>query len=126
MPWEYLAISIVGSLAVAVLLCIWLIRLMRRREPYASFLRLGNRRKLSFFRLLIQDARVPIYLKLLLLAVVIYFVSPVDFIPGFVLDDVAFALLALVIIVKYLPRPVLQSLLEEAAETGAVGRTGSG
>ena len=71
--------------------------------PLLGFLRSRNRRKLTFFRLLLQDRRVPLYVKLLPLAVVVYVASPIDLLPGLIFDDVAVALLTLVLIVRVTP-----------------------
>ena len=115
MPWFYITLTSVGSLILAVLICLWIVRRLGRREPYARFIRLRNRRKLTFFRLLLQDQRVPLYIKLLPLLVAVYLVSPIDLLPGIVLDDLAVALLALVLIVKFTPRQVFEDLLRRAA-----------
>ena len=115
MPWYYMIFTAVGGLILAALLCLCTVRWLGRREPYAGFIRLRNRRKLTFFRLLLQDHRVPFYIKLLPLFVAVYFVSPIDLLPGIPLDDIALALLALVLIVRLTPRGVLVDLLNRAA-----------
>ena len=55
-----------------------LIRWFGRREPYRNFLRLRNQRKLTFVRLMIQDPRVPPYVKAVPFLLLIYLVSPID------------------------------------------------
>ena len=115
MPWSYLIITTAGGLLLAALLCLGIIRWLGHRDPYAGFIRLRNRRKLTFLRLLLQDQRVPLYIKLLPLFVLVYFVSPIDLLPGIPLDDIALALLALVLIVRLTPRAVLADLLHQAA-----------
>jgi uncharacterized membrane protein YkvA (DUF1232 family) len=80
---------------------------------------LRARRKLTFFRLLLQDGRVPLYVKLLPLVVAVYLASPIDLLPGIILDDVALALLALVLIIRFAPRHVLEELLQRAQEADA-------
>ena len=115
MPWFYLAIISVGGLVLAALLCLLIVRRLGNLEPYSGFVRLRNRRKLTFFRLLLQDQRVPLYVKLLPLLVVAYLASPIDLLPGIPVDDIALALLALVLIVKLTPRQVLEDLLNRAA-----------
>ena len=115
MPWFYIILTSVGSLVLGVLLCLWIIRSLGRREPYATFIRLRNRRKLTFLRLLLQDRRVPLYIKLLPLLAAVYLVSPIDLLPGIVLDDIALALMVLVLIVRLTPRQVLEDLLHQAA-----------
>ena len=47
--------------------------------------------------------------------VAVYLVWPIDLLPGIPLDDIAFALLALVLIVRLTPSHVLEDLLHEAA-----------
>jgi len=116
--WVYVISAMAGGLAAAVLLCFWTVRWLGRRDPYSAFLRLRNRRKLTFFRLLLQDRRVPLYVKLLPLAVVVYVASPIDLLPGLIFDDVAVALLTLVLIVRFTPRHVLEELLRQADSSG--------
>ena len=95
-------------LAVAVVL--WMVR----REPYASFHRLGLRAKMTFLRLLVFDRRLPWYVRALPLAVLVYWISPVDLIPFFPFDDIAFALLVLALMVWLIPRDLITELLAKA------------
>lgn len=118
MSWIYLVISAIGGLGLAVLLFFWTLRWLGRREPYAGFIRLPNRRKLTFFRLLLADGRVPLYVKILPVLTLLYLASPIDLIPGVMLDDVVLALLALVLIIKLTPRQVVADLVQQAAHPG--------
>jgi len=59
-----------------------------------------------------------LYVKLLPLAVVVYLISPIDLLPGIFLDDIAVALLALVLIIRFTPRHVLEELLRQADCSG--------
>ena len=113
--WLYLAASAIGGLLLLALLCMFIIRRFARLEPYGAFVRLSNRRKLTFFPLLLLDQRVPLFIKLLPLLVAVYLASPIDLLPGIPLDDIAFALLALVLIVRLTPKHVLEDLLRQAA-----------
>jgi uncharacterized membrane protein YkvA (DUF1232 family) len=66
-----------------------------------------------------RDRQIPPYVKLIPVALVVYLSIPFDIIPDFVpvlgyLDDVALALLALVLIIKLTPRPVVLDLLRQA------------
>ncbi len=115
MPWHLLIVSAVGSFVMAAVLCFGIIRWLGRREPYGAFIRLRIRRKLRFCWLVFLDKRVPLPLKLLVLAVLVYLISPIDILPGIVLDDIAVALLALVLIIRFTPRAVLEELIREAA-----------
>jgi uncharacterized membrane protein YkvA (DUF1232 family) len=119
--WLYLAVIIVVGLVVASLLLFSLVRWLTRREPYGTFMRLRTRRKLTFFRLMLGDTRIPFYVKAIPIGLVAYLSIPFDIIPDFVpvlgyLDDVAIALLALVLIIKLSPRQVVTELLQKAEE----------
>jgi uncharacterized membrane protein YkvA (DUF1232 family) len=121
LSWLYLTIAIVAGLTLFSLALYWLIRWLGKREPYGTFLRLRTRQKLTFFRLLLRDRgrQVPLHVKLIPVALVIYLSIPFDIIPDFVpvlgyLDDVALALLALVLIIKLTPQPVVLDLLRQA------------
>ena len=61
---------------------------------------------------LMLDGRVPLRLKLIIPAAVIYFISPIDLIPDFLplrgrIDDILVALLALGLFVGMAPRDVV-------------------
>ncbi len=119
MFWLYLAIIVGVALVVAALLCFGLVRWLGKREPYSTFMRLRTWRKLTFFRLILRDNRVPLYVKAIPIALVVYLSMPFDIIPDFVpvlgyLDDVAIAMLALVLVIKLSPLPVTVELLEQA------------
>jgi uncharacterized membrane protein YkvA (DUF1232 family) len=120
--WLNLTIAIVVLLVLVSLALFWFIRYLGKREPYATFLKLRTRRKLTFFRLVLRDkdGQVPWYVKLIPPALIVYLALPFDIIPDFIpvvgyLDDVAIALLALVLIMKLTPRPVVLEMLREAA-----------
>ena len=115
MFWLYLLISIGGSIALAAVLSFFTVRWLAKREPYSSFVRLPMRRKLTFFRLLLLDPRVPLNVKAILIFAVVYVVSPIDLVPAFVVDDVAVALLALVLVVRLTPPQVFQDIIQRAA-----------
>lgn len=125
MSWPYLIIASAVGLGLAVLLLFWTLRWLGRREPYAGFIRLPNRRKLTFFRLLLADGRVPLYVKILPVLTLLYLASPIDLIPGVMLDDVVLALLALVLIIKLTPRKVVADLVGQAAQPGSNGVRGA-
>lgn len=121
MFWIYVALAIVAGIIAGSLLTLWYIRWLSRREPYGAFLRLRTRRKITFFRLLMVDRhkQVPIYVKAIPVLLVVYLSIPFDLIPDFIpvlgyLDDVALAMLALVLIIKLTPRQVVLAMLEEA------------
>lgn len=112
--WKELAVMVVGSAALAAALALLLIRRLIRREPYATFHRLTLRAKLTFLRLLVLDLRLPWYVRALPLAVLVYWLSPLDLLPLIPLDDIALALLALALIVWLTPRGLIAELLQTA------------
>lgn len=118
MSWITFLIIGVGSLAGASLLAYCVIRMLAKREPYSSFARLHWRSKITFFRLLIFDNRVPWAARILLVIVIVYLISPIDLLPGVALDDVALALVALVAIVKMTPQNVVSDLIQAADQSG--------
>lgn len=121
MFWLYLVISAAAGLTALALILFWYVRWLAGREPYGTFMKLNVRQKLAFFRLLLRDRdrQVPLYVKIIPIALVIYLLIPFDIIPDFVpvigyLDDVAIALVALVLIIRFSPRAVVLELLNQA------------
>jgi uncharacterized membrane protein YkvA (DUF1232 family) len=118
MPYAYVIASVVG-IAVGVLLGAYLLsRRMQGREPHASFLRLRTRQKVVFFKRLVSDRRVPMWIKAVPFALALYLAMPFDLIPDFIpvlgyLDDVAFVVLALATVMKFTPRDVIDELLQD-------------
>ena len=99
----------------AVLMLRWL----GKREPYSNFIKLRTRRKLTFIRLLMGDDRVPTYVKIIPILLLIYLTSPIDLVPDFIpvlgyLDDIVIALLALALIIRLTSGPVVLDLLQRA------------
>ena len=93
-----------------------------RREPYASFIRLRLRAKLTFLRLLAFDPRLPWYVRALPLVALAYWISPVDLIPGFMADDIALTLLVILAVVRLTPRELITELLQTADAAHPSGR----
>jgi uncharacterized membrane protein YkvA (DUF1232 family) len=68
-----------------------------------------------------ENKRVPWYVKSIPVILVLYLSMPFDIIPDFVpvlgyLDDVAIALLALVLVIKLTPRDAVLDLLKDAGK----------
>ncbi len=122
MDWKFLALGLGAGLLVAALLAMATVWWLVRREPYASFQRLTLRAKLTFLRLLVFDRRLPWYLRVLPLAVLVYWISPVDLIPLVPLDDLALALLVLAAMVWLTPRDLIAELLREADAAHPAGQ----
>ena len=103
-----------AGLALSALMCWGFVVYLRRREPFASFMRLSLRAKLTFLRLLAFDPRLPWYVRALPLLALAYWISPIDLIPGFMADDLAFTLLMIVAVVRLTPRELIAELLQTA------------
>ncbi len=124
MSWLTLAILIaVGSLVLGGFALI-AVRFLGRREPYKNFLSLRTRRKLTFVRFMIQDTRVPLYVKAVPFLLLLYLISPIDIVPDFIpvlgyMDDLLITMLALVLILKLTSAPVVQDLIQRARAADA-------
>lgn len=122
MRLTYLLAGIGGGLLIAGIEVYALSRRLEKHEPYRSFTRLRIRQKLTFFRRLLSDRRIPWLVKMTPIILVLYLAMPIDLIPDFVpvlgyLDDVAVALIALALVVRFSPRPILNDLLRHIQVT---------
>ncbi len=94
-------------------------------EERALLRRIGGlplRRKLALARGLASDPAVPLALRLLPVAMLVYLLLPFDLIPDFIpvlgqLDDVVLLGLALVVLLRYLPRGVIEARLTALEDT---------
>ena len=121
--WTLVFVLAAGSVLLGAFAFL-LLRWFSRREPYSDFLRLRNRRKLTFVRLMIQDSRVPPYVKAVPFLLLLYLLSPIDIIPDVIpvlgyLDDVVITLLAFMLILKLTSGPIVQDLVQRAREADA-------
>ena len=121
--WSLLVLLVVGSVSLG-LTALVIVRWLTRREPYRNFMHLRTRRKLTFVRLMMGDARVPLYVKVIPILLLLYLTSPIDLVPDFIpvvgfLDDVLIVLLAFVLIVKLTSRAVVQDLIQQARAVDA-------
>ena len=122
MDWKFLIILGIAGLALSALMCWGVVVCLRRREPYATFMRLRLRAKLTFLRLLAFDPRLPWYVRALPLLALAYWISPIDLIPGFMADDLAFTLLMIMTIIRLTPRELIAELLQAAADAHPAGQ----
>ena len=122
MDWKYLLILGLAGLVLSALMCLGFVAWLRRREPYGSFMRLRLRAKLTFLRLLAFDHRLPWYVRALPLIALAYWISPIDLIPGFMADDVAFTLLVMVAVIRLTPSDLITELLRTADSTHPAAR----
>ncbi len=124
MSWLALAILIAAGSVVFGGFALLAVRFLSRREPYKNFLSLRARRKLTFVRFMLQDTRVPLYVKAVPFFLLLYLISPVDIIPDVIpvlgcLDDLLITLLALVLILKLTSAPVVDDLIQRARAADA-------
>ena len=122
MDWKFWLILGLVGLALSMLMCWGVIVYLRRREPYGSFMRLRLRAKLTFLRLLSFDPRLPWYVRALPLLALAYWISPIDLIPGFMPDDIAFTLLIIMVIIRLTPRELIAELLQAADAAHPAGQ----
>ena len=122
MDWKLFLILGAAGVALSGLMCAGMLILLWRREPYAAFIRLRLRAKLTFLRLLAFDPRLPWYVRALPLLALAYWISPVDLIPGFMADDIALTLLVIMAVVRLTPRELIAELLQAAAAAHPSGR----
>lgn len=124
--WWELALSATVGILLFSAFAVAVVRLLTKREPYKNFMQLRLRRKLTFIKLLLQDQRVPLYVKAIPFFLGLYLISPIDIIPDFIpvvglLDDVLITLLAFFLIFKLTSDNVVRDLLKEANAADAVG-----
>ncbi len=113
--WALFGAAILGLL-LAVIAAWWLLRRFAR-PPKVLVERIGRlswRQRLSLAVGLVRDPRLPLRVRLLIPAVLLYLVLPLDIIPDFIpvigaLDDILVVLIAL----RLLLRSVPEALLEE-------------
>ena len=122
MDWKFFLILGLIGLAVSALMCLAVVKLLQRREPYATFMRLRLRAKLTFLRLLAFDPRLPWYVRALPLLALAYWISPIDLIPGFMADDIAFTLMIIMVIIRLTPRELIADLLRAADASHPAGQ----
>ena len=126
MDWKFWLIMAAAGVALSALMCWGVVVCLRRREPYGSFMRLRLRAKVTFLRLLAFDPRLSWYVRALPLVALAYWISPIDLIPGFMADDLAFTLLIIMAIIRLTPRELIAELLQTAdAAHPAEGETPS-
>ena len=123
MGWTLVSLMVVASVVFA-LAAVLMLRWLGKREPYSNFISLRTRRKLTFVRLMMRDNRVPVYVKIIPVLLLLYLTSPIDLVPDFIpvlgyLDDVVIALLALALIIRLTSGPVVLDLIQRARSADA-------
>jgi uncharacterized membrane protein YkvA (DUF1232 family) len=119
MPVWLWAVACVVTLLVLFALAGWW--LMRRLSADSRALvgrigRLPWRAKGRLALALVRDPRVPLWLRILIPALVLYLALPIDIIPDFIpvlghLDDVLIALVVVAVVLRFTPRDLLEAHL---------------
>ena len=122
MDWTYWILLGIAGLALSAVMCWGVVLYLRQREPYRSFMKLRLRAKLTFLRLLAFDPRLPWYVRALPLLALAYWISPIDLIPGFMADDIAFTLLVMMAVIRLTPRELIVDLLQTADSAHPAGQ----
>src|SRR3990172_13122919 len=112
----WIIVAVAGALVGGAALAAWLLRRAgtpEQRSLIRRVLRLPLRRKLRLALALVRDPRVPLLLRALPPALVLYLAMPLDIILDFIpvighLDDALVLLLGIVLLLRFTPRAVLE------------------
>ena len=107
----------------AVLLFAWRSADDASRGLIKQIAKLPLRQELRLARSLFGDSRIPLAVRLLPPALVLYLAMPLDLIPDFVpvlgqLDDVLIAAAGIVLLLRFAPRSILEDHLNALEPTG--------
>src|SRR3972149_11637031 len=124
--WLWVIVAVAPALVVLGLAGWWLARGLDG-EARALAKRIGRlpwRDKARLAWRLFRDRRVPIWLRVVIPALVLYLALPIDVIPDFIpvlghLDDVLVVVLAVGALVRFTPRAVLDEHLSRLERGGA-------
>ena len=116
--WLWALLAILVTLSASVVVVRLLLRRLARppKELLERIGRLSWRERLDFGLALVRDSRLPLSLRLVIPAVGLYLIMPLDIIPDFIpvigaLDDVLIVLVALRLILRSIPADVLDEHL---------------
>ena len=129
--WIDLAIAAATIIAItAVALAVsWRSTSESDRLLAKRVMKLPFRRKLTLAARLMRDRRIPLVVRLIPPALVVYLASPVDVIPDFIpvlgqLDDVVAIVVGVRLLLRYAPRPVIEGHLDTLAAPAGSGSSG--
>src|SRR3990172_9414869 len=116
MTTVWIALAVAAALVLVAALAAWRLRRAGRpedRELAGRIVRLPLRRKLHLAAALVRDNRIPLLVRALPPALVLYLAMPLDVIPDFIpvighLDDVLVLLLGVAVLLRFTPRAVLE------------------
>jgi uncharacterized membrane protein YkvA (DUF1232 family) len=127
--WIILAVA--TALVLAVALAAWLLRRAgtpEERTLVRRVLRLPLRHKLRLALALMRERRIPLLVRAVPPALVLYLAMPLDVIPDFIpvighLDDALVLLLGVAVLLRFTPRRVLEEHVARLEATRAQGRS---
>lgn len=116
--WEIAVIVVLGTIAalLTVTLLVWWLASKRTKAIAGRVKDLPWRYKLALAGRLMRDERIPILVRLLLPAMVLYLSLPIDLIPDFIpvvgqIDDVLVLVVGVVLLAKLTPARLLDEHL---------------
>jgi uncharacterized membrane protein YkvA (DUF1232 family) len=110
-------VVVVVAVVVVALATSWRATSESDRRLIKRVMKLPIRRKLTLAARLARDRRIPLLVRLVPPALVLYLASPVDVIPDFIpvlgqLDDVVAIVIGVRLLLRYAPRAVIEGHLE--------------
>ena len=118
--WLWALFSVLVGPLLTIIVAWWLLRRFAR-TPNALVERIGRlmwRQRLLLAVALVREPRIALRVRLLMLAVGLYLVMPLDIIPDFIpvigaLDDILIVLIALRLLLRSIPESLLDEHLRE-------------
>ena len=118
--WLWALFSVLVGPLLTIIVAWWLLRRFAR-PPNALVERIGRlmwRQRLLLAVALVREPRIALRVRLLMLAVGLYLVIPLDIIPDFIpvigaLDDILIVLIALRLLLRSIPESLLDEHLRE-------------
>jgi len=118
--WELALIVVLGTIAVLLLaaLILWWLASKRTKAIGGRVKDLPWRYKLALAGRLVRDERMPLLVRVLLPAIVVYLALPLDLIPDFIpvvgqIDDVLVLVVGVVLLAKLTPARLLDEHLAD-------------
>ena len=129
--WLWALIGTVLGLLLTIAAVLWLLRRFVR-PPAALVERIGRltwRQRLALAVALVREQRIPLRVRLLIPAVLLYLVLPLDIIPDFIpvigaLDDILVVLIALRLLLRSIPETLLEEHIGRLEQPESEPRSG--
>jgi len=118
--WEIALIAVLGTIAAMIVLAliVWRLASTRTRKLAGRIGGLPWRHKLALAGRLMTDERIPIYVRVVPPALVLYLALPIDIVPDFIpvigqVDDILVLAIGIALLVRLAPFKVLDEHLTE-------------